>query len=59
MSEQNAGRAGPPVVSSKDGARAAALGTAFGAASPVQARLDPNSVAAASPWKPVRQPEDD
>ena len=41
------------------GAGAAAFGAALGAGSLVQAQSAPNSAAAASPWKPVRHPEDD
>ena len=44
---------------SRMGAGAAAFGAAFGAGSWVQAQSAPTSVAAASPWKPVRHPEDD
>ena len=44
---------------SRMGAAAAALGAAFGAGSSVQAQSAPNSATAASPWSPVRHPEDD
>jgi intracellular sulfur oxidation DsrE/DsrF family protein len=44
---------------SRMGAGAAAFGAAFGAGSWVHAQSAQNSAAAASPWKPVRHPEDD
>ena len=43
---------------SRMGAAAAAFGAAFGAGSWMQAQSAPNSTAAASPWTPVRHPED-
>ena len=44
---------------SRMGAGAAAFGAAFGAGSWMQAQSAPKSTAAASPWRPVRHPEDD
>ncbi len=44
---------------SRMGAGAAAVGAAIGAGSLVQAQSATNSTAAASPWTPVRHPEDD
>ena len=44
---------------SRMGAGAAAFGAAFGAGSWTQAQSAPKSTAAASPWTPVRHPEDD
>ena len=44
---------------SRMGAGAAAFGAALGAGSRVQGQSSPNSTVAASPWKPVRHPEDD
>ena len=43
---------------SRMGAGAAAFGAAFGTGSWMQAQSAPNSTAAASPWTPVRHPED-
>src|SRR6185436_5608807 len=44
---------------SRMGAGAAAVGAALGAGSLAQAQSAPSSPAAASPWQPVRHPEDD